>query len=235
MDRGDIRYRQVPGWDAGAGVAGQNCHGIVCTRDGNVILLTDHTKNNFIVLSSPAGKVIHKWGTAWPGAHGLSIVTEGDRESDPPISHATASLRARSAVNCLANGAGRNKREAIPKKMKTSPPGRFMRLTGFLRARRLWAGLYHSLWSGWEVCRRMAVPGAGLSIGGRMGMLDDRNPANPGPAHCDERSAAFAANGFCGETRADPPARGQPPANSQGWPGNYFIAHLGDRVKISNT
>jgi hypothetical protein len=43
-------------------------------------LFTDHVANNVIVYDKQ-GKLLHKWGTVFPGAHGLSIVTEGGRES----------------------------------------------------------------------------------------------------------------------------------------------------------
>src|SRR4051812_46726073 len=73
LGQGDFRYRVVPGW----GVLGdetpvKNCHGIVTDREGHIILLTDHTRNNVIVYDK-RGKLIHKWGTGFPGAHGLSI------------------------------------------------------------------------------------------------------------------------------------------------------------------
>jgi len=80
LGQGQHRYRVVPGW----GVLGdktpvKNCHGIVRDREGHIILLTDHTANNVIVYDK-AGKLVHKWGTELPGAHGLSIVEEGGRQ-----------------------------------------------------------------------------------------------------------------------------------------------------------
>lgn len=80
LGHGDFRYRVVPGW----GVLDEktpvkNCHGIVCDAEGNIILLTDDVSNNFIVYDS-AGKLLHKWGKEYPGAHGLSLVNEGGKE-----------------------------------------------------------------------------------------------------------------------------------------------------------
>jgi peptidylamidoglycolate lyase len=80
LGQGDFRYRVVPGW----GVLGEktpvkNCHGIVCDAEGNIILLTDEISNNFIVYDA-SGKLLHKWGTEYPGAHGLSLVKEGEKE-----------------------------------------------------------------------------------------------------------------------------------------------------------
>ncbi len=80
LGQGDFRYRVVPNWGVlGPETPVDNCHGIVCDREGHLILLTDQVKNNFIVYDS-AGKLIHKWGTEFPGAHGLSLVEENDKE-----------------------------------------------------------------------------------------------------------------------------------------------------------
>jgi len=80
LGQGEFRYRVVRGW----GVLDEktpvkNCHGIVCDAGGNIILLTDEVANNFIVYDS-AGKLVHKWGKEYPGAHGLSLVNEGGKE-----------------------------------------------------------------------------------------------------------------------------------------------------------
>jgi peptidylamidoglycolate lyase len=80
LGHGQHRYRVIPGW----GVLDEktpvkNCHGIVRDGDGHIILLTDHVANNVIVYDKH-GRLVSKWGSAFPGAHGLSIVTEGGRE-----------------------------------------------------------------------------------------------------------------------------------------------------------
>ncbi len=77
LGQGDFKYRVVPGWgllDESTPV--KNCHGIVQDREGHVILVTDHVANNVIIYDQ-GGKLLHKWGTQFPGAHGLSIVTQG--------------------------------------------------------------------------------------------------------------------------------------------------------------
>ena len=80
LGQDDFRYRVVEGWGVlGADTPVGNCHGIVVTKEGHIILLTDQTKNNFIVYDQ-AGKLLHKWGTSYPGAHGLSLVEEGGKE-----------------------------------------------------------------------------------------------------------------------------------------------------------
>lgn len=74
LGQGRHRYRVVPNWgvlDDKTPV--KNCHGLVQDREGHIILLTDHTSNNVIVYDK-RGKLVSKWGTQFPGAHGLSIV-----------------------------------------------------------------------------------------------------------------------------------------------------------------
>jgi hypothetical protein len=80
LGQGQFRYRVVPGWGVlGSDTPVKDCHGIVRDREGHVILLTNHTANNVIIYDR-AGRLVHKWGATFPGAHGLSIVTEGARE-----------------------------------------------------------------------------------------------------------------------------------------------------------
>jgi peptidylamidoglycolate lyase len=80
LGQGSHRYRAVPGW----GVLDEktpvkNCHGIVQESGGHLVMLNDHTANNVLIYDT-AGKLVSKWGTEFPGAHGLSLVKEGSRE-----------------------------------------------------------------------------------------------------------------------------------------------------------
>ncbi|WP_411846019.1 hypothetical protein AAFN60_21085 [Roseibacillus persicicus] len=80
LGQGDFRYRQIPGWgvlDKQTPV--KNCHGLVEDSEGHIILLTDEVQNNVIVYS-PDGKLVSKWGHHFPGAHGLTLVQEDGRE-----------------------------------------------------------------------------------------------------------------------------------------------------------
>ncbi len=80
LGQGDFRYRQVQGWgQLGEATPVKDCHGLAQDRDGHLILLTNHTANNVIVYDR-AGRLVHKWGSSFPGAHGLSLVQEGERE-----------------------------------------------------------------------------------------------------------------------------------------------------------
>lgn len=78
--QGKFRYRPVAGW----GVLDErtpvkNCSAMVVDARGRIYLLTDHCANNVIVYGRD-GKLLNKWGTRFPGAHGLEIVQEEGRE-----------------------------------------------------------------------------------------------------------------------------------------------------------
>ena len=80
LGQGTFRYRPVAGW----GVLDEqtpvkNCSAMVVDARGRIYLLTDHCANNVIVYDKD-GKLLQKWGTRFPGAHGLEIVQEEGRE-----------------------------------------------------------------------------------------------------------------------------------------------------------
>ena len=77
LGQGDFKYRVVPEWGMVGGVQIKNCHGIVQTNDGHTVLVVDHVKNNVIIYDAK-GQLANKWTLDFPGAHGLSIVTEGE-------------------------------------------------------------------------------------------------------------------------------------------------------------
>lgn len=57
----------------------KDCHEMVQSSDGRLFLLTNETKNNVLVYDR-SGKVLSAWGHSFPGAHGLTLCKEGDRE-----------------------------------------------------------------------------------------------------------------------------------------------------------
>ena len=56
-----------------------HCHEMVQDKFGRLFLLTNHTRNN-IICYDKSGRVLHTWGTEFPGAHGLTITEEGGNE-----------------------------------------------------------------------------------------------------------------------------------------------------------
>jgi len=81
IGHGSHRYRVVKDWGVldPAETPVKDCHGMVQDSQGRIILLTNHTKNNVIIYDK-AGNLLEKWGTKYPGAHGLTLVKEGDAE-----------------------------------------------------------------------------------------------------------------------------------------------------------
>jgi peptidylamidoglycolate lyase len=80
LGQGNFRWRVVPGWgvlDAETPVA--ECHGMLQTKDGRIFLLTTHLKNNVIIYDR-TGKLLGKWGTEFPGAHGFTLLEENGQE-----------------------------------------------------------------------------------------------------------------------------------------------------------
>jgi peptidylamidoglycolate lyase len=80
LGQGEYRWKVVPNWgvlDAETPV--KDCHAMVQTKDGRIFLLTNETKNNVIIYDK-AGKLLGKWGTEWPGAHGFTLTEENGTE-----------------------------------------------------------------------------------------------------------------------------------------------------------
>ena len=125
LGQGEYRYRVVPGWgvlDDKTPV--KNCHGMVRDRQGHLILLTDHTANNVIVYDK-RGHLVSKWGTNFPGAHGLSLVIEGGREvlyiTDLETHKVAKTI---SMAGYSKSGDGLQPLESTAKRPNTNPPGR---------------------------------------------------------------------------------------------------------------
>jgi peptidylamidoglycolate lyase len=80
LGQGKYQWKVVPNWgvlDAETPV--KDCHAMVQVKDGRIFLLTTHTKNNVIIYDK-AGKLLGKWGTEYPGAHGFTLAVENGEE-----------------------------------------------------------------------------------------------------------------------------------------------------------
>ena len=80
LGQGKYRWRVVPGW----GVLDEktpvkDCHAMVQLRDGRILLFTNHTQNNVIIYDR-GGQLCGKWGTEFPGAHGMTLAVEDGAE-----------------------------------------------------------------------------------------------------------------------------------------------------------
>ncbi|WP_143873741.1 6-bladed beta-propeller [Catenovulum sediminis] len=57
----------------------ENCHDLAIDSQGRIIMVTDNTRNNFLIYSKD-GELLDSFGTEFPGAHAVKIVQEGDEE-----------------------------------------------------------------------------------------------------------------------------------------------------------
>lgn len=81
LGHGEFLYKADAGWGTQNPdvIPVNDCHEMVQDKKGRLILLTNETKNNGIIYDR-SGKVLTTWGDQFPGAHGLTLVEEGDEE-----------------------------------------------------------------------------------------------------------------------------------------------------------
>jgi peptidylamidoglycolate lyase len=81
IGHGTHRYRVDKLWSQAdaAKVPVNNCHEMVQVRDGRLFMLTDQAKNNMLIYDKK-GALLGTWTLNLGGAHGLSLVREGDKE-----------------------------------------------------------------------------------------------------------------------------------------------------------
>lgn len=231
LGQGEFRYRVVPGW----GVLDEktpvkNCHGIVRDREGHVILLTDHTANN-VVIYDKAGKLVHKWGTFFPGAHGLSLVSEGVRD----VLFITDLQRHRVFKTTLegetlqewrwpeASGKYEKEEQFKPSWTLHCEDGGFFVLDGYGRD---------------FICRYDAVGGLEATFGGQEGgiahwgphggVADLRDPQNPSLLIAMSDQQNLLRLSTAGEKLAVIELPGGNPRQIRLHQGCFFVAHLAD-------
>lgn len=231
LGQGDFRFRVVSGWgvlDAQTPV--KNGHGLVMDREGHLILLTDHVANNVIIYDR-AGKLVHKWGTHFPGAHGLSIVTEGERE----VLFITC-LQTNRVVKTTLDGAvlqewrwpessGKYKKETEYKPSWTLhlTSGEFFVLDGYGKdyiARHDANGKLNSLFGGPE--------GGIVHWGPHGGMADERDSKDPTLLIAMSDQQHLLRLGLDGTKRQQVDLPGGNPRQIRQRDGHFFVAHLAD-------
>ena len=75
------KYKVMVGWgvlDAQKNPV-NDCHEMVEDAKGRLIMCTNETKNNILIYDK-SGKLLETWGNSYPGAHGLTIFNEGDKQ-----------------------------------------------------------------------------------------------------------------------------------------------------------
>ncbi|MEO7414888.1 MAG: 6-bladed beta-propeller [Opitutaceae bacterium] len=231
LGQGEFRYRVVPGWgQLGPDTPVENCHGLVCDREGHLILLTDHVANNVIVYDA-AGRLVHKWGTAFPGAHGLSLVVENGRE----VLYFTDTKRhcvfkATPSGELLAEwgwptstGKYAKEDDYRPSWTLHLPDGGFFVLDGYGRdyiAHYGADGKFLRLFGGAE--------GGIVHWGPHGGMIDARPGAEPTLLIAMSDQQSLLRIGVDGTKLGQTELRGGNPRQIRRHGAHYFVAHLGD-------
>lgn len=231
LGQGDFKYRIVPGWGVlGPETPVENCHGIVCDREGNLILLTDEVKNNFIVYDA-AGKLLHKWGTEFPGAHGLSLVVENGRE----VLYFT-DLKRHKVFKATPSGellgewawpeaSGKYAKEDDYRPSWTLhlPAGGFCVLDGYGKdfiTHYGADGKFLKIFGGQE--------GGVAHWGPHGGMVDSRNAADPTLLIAMSDQQSLLRLGLDGGKRGEIPMPGGNPRQIRLHDGHFFLVHLAD-------
>ena len=79
IGHGNFKYKVVKDWIDPEAFKVKDCHEMVIDKKGRLILMTNETRNNVIILDR-SGKVLKTWGNQFPGGHGLTIHDEGGEE-----------------------------------------------------------------------------------------------------------------------------------------------------------
>src|SRR5690349_11470072 len=79
---GEHTFEWVDNWavvpDTPAARQDGRTHGVVVTREGNVVVF--HVSNPAVLIFDRDGRLVDSWGDRFPGAHGLTLVEENGRE-----------------------------------------------------------------------------------------------------------------------------------------------------------
>ena len=236
LGHGDFRYRVVPEWGVlGDATPVNNCHGIVCDREGRIILLTDETRNNVIIYDQ-RGRLVEKWNPkgvsgGLPGAHGLSIVTEGERQflfiTDLKLHKVFKTTLSGEVVNEWGwqRGEGRYDQESQYRPSWTLhlPDGGFFVLDGYGRDHILrydGDGRYVGMFGGAE--------GGIVHWGPHGGMTDLRPHQEPTLLIAMSDQQYLLRLSLTGEHLGRTPMPGGNPRSIRLHDGHYFVAHLAD-------
>src|SRR5690606_21041649 len=79
---GKFKYKWIENWvkipDTSSGKLNGRTHGVVVTKDENVIVFNQ--ANPAVLIFNKEGELINSWGERFNGAHGFTLVTENNIE-----------------------------------------------------------------------------------------------------------------------------------------------------------
>lgn len=237
LGQGDFRYRVVPGWAAQAlsQVQVKNGHGLAIDSAGRILFLTDDARNNIIILS-PAGELLETWTARMPGAHGLTLVKEGDKEvlfiTDTALHEVRKlTLKGEELLHLPwpeATGLYKKAEEYKPSKVLIGRDGEFYVFDGYGKD-----FVHHYAADGHLVRSWGGTLGEGENqlahFGPHGGVVDTRDPAHPVVFVCmsdKQEVKRFTLEGKFIDKFAMP---GGNPRDAVIWGDFIFMPHLGDQ------
>ena len=82
VGEGNYRYQWINRWavipDTPGGRTNGRTHGVVVSKNGTVLVF--HQVNPALLVYDQSGKLLDSWGDRFAGAHGMTIVEEGNEE-----------------------------------------------------------------------------------------------------------------------------------------------------------
>jgi len=232
LGHGAFRYRVVPQWGVlGAETPVKDCHGLARDRAGHIILLTNHTANNVIIYDR-SGRLVHKWGTQFPGAHGLALVTEGGGREVLYITDLTTHRVVKTTLDGTLleewrwpelTGKYEKEEQYRPSWTVHLPNGDFFVLDGYGRdfiTRYGADGKFQRIFGGAE--------GGIVHWGPHAGMADMRDPKNPSLLIAMSDQQHLLRLALDGQKIAQYDLPGGNPRQIRLHDGYFFVAHLGD-------
>lgn len=82
LGQGDYQYRIVPNWaaEALAKAPVKNGHALAFDSKGRLFVLTDEAQNSILILDPKTGVLLDQWTARMPGAHGMALIREDEKE-----------------------------------------------------------------------------------------------------------------------------------------------------------
>ncbi|MCX6856369.1 MAG: hypothetical protein NTV80_15860 [Verrucomicrobia bacterium] len=82
LGQGLFQYQRTANWgtEALATVNVNNGHAVAVDSENRLFFLTDNAQNNVIILDAKSGKLIKHWTARMPGAHGMTLTQEDNRD-----------------------------------------------------------------------------------------------------------------------------------------------------------
>ncbi|TKC08592.1 NHL repeat-containing protein [Pedobacter frigoris] len=115
-----------------------DCHEMVQDAKGRIILLTNETRNNVLIYNK-SGKLLDSWGHEFPGAHGLTLANENNKQflfitdtNRHQVYKTTLDGKVLMTIDCpMETGLYKKKGEFVPTEVAVADDGSFFIADGY--------------------------------------------------------------------------------------------------------